>query len=719
MSESLLDILDSAVEISKKDPEKNIAVEQPQPEPQSLSLEENVKLGLQGLLFNFSDEGFAALQAMTSDLSYDEAVAAERKILEEARQKDPTGALVAELGGALVPSLVSMAFTGGASTPLVLANLAKIGVSGGKTALRRAARGTAIGGAEGLVAGVGAAEGDIKDQLTDTGTLISTATGAAARPLMTAVGSGGKKLVGAVSDFAVGMPFRKLFNRLGEKETAELNRVIDESGLSVDEIIRRSAAGETIAEMSESVRDSLKAIYNAAGEGREEISTALRRRATEKPEEAMSTLQEGLTPKPLVTAGEGGVRVPESGEMVGTGAGLVKVGGSGNILKYFGKGIKDLKADEGKAYDEIFARGIRPSEELNEAASEILTNQKSLRQPIKDLMAASGQPNLFKINKKTGIAELTRDVDLETGEIIRRALKDGETAAYKAGKGALADAIGDLETGIRQVLDDVSPDLQKTRANWAAINASADAFDQGSKILTKQADQVQVDFANLVAKGDEDAVAAFRMGYASSLRNQAQARNITTLFGEMNKPGRKNEIILNTIYPGDSLDEAVKKINLADAAMQTRNAVLGGSPTQKTQAAAEKIGSLSTIANLVEMVTSPLRAPGAAFRIIRDFAGRKAENLSPEQLTRVAKMLIEEDPEVLSRVLRNKNAFSQLSSKYNEIVDGLISGTVQGSTTTTAGDIQREETPRIVKSLVGGLSPSAQKKIIGATTPSQ
>ena len=81
-------------------------------------------------------------------------------------------------------------------------------------------------------------------------------------------------------------------------------------------------------------------------------------------------------------------------------------------------------------------------------------------------------------------------------------------------------------------------------------------------------------------------------------------------------------------------------------------------------------------------------------------------------------MLIEEDPEVLSRVLRNKDAFSQLSSKYNEIVDGLVSGVVQGSTIATAGDIQREEAPRIVKSLVGGLSPSVQKKIIGATTPS-
>ena len=709
---NLNDVFEKATEESPGEDEKPSG-EQPQPESQSLSLEENVRLGLQGLAFNFSDEGIAALQAMTSDLSYDEAVAAERKILEEARQKDPTGALVAELGGALVPSLVSMVFTGGASTPLVLANLAKIGVSGGKTAGGRLVRGTAIGGAEGLTAGVGAAEGDIGDRLADTGTIISAVAGAAARPLLTAGGTGVKKLVGKVADITVGMPFRKLFNRLGKAETAELNRVIGESGLSADEIILRSAGGETIAEMSESVRVSLKAIYNAAGEGREDITKTLRRRGAEQPAKAMSTLQEGLTPNPVVTAGANPGTLVDRFDLTSL--------SSGNISKYFGKGIKDLKTDEGKAYDEIFARGVGPSEELNEAVLDIVTSQKRLRSKINALMEASRKPKLFEINKDTNLPELTRDVDLETGEIIRRALNDRATSAFKSGEGAMGQAVSKLEGDIRQVLDDVSPDLQKTRANWAAINASADAFDQGSNILTKKADDVQADFANLVAKGDEDAVAAFRMGYASALRNQAQARNITTLFGEMNKPGRKHEIILNTIYPGDSLDEAAKKINLADAAMQTRNAVLGGSPTQKTQAAAEKIGSLSTVANLVEMVTSPLRAPGAAFRIIRDFAGRKAENLSPEQLTRVAKMLIEEDPDVLSRVLRNKDAFSQLSSKYNEIVDGLVSGAVQASTTVTSGDTQREETPRVVKSLVGGLSPSVQKKIIGATTrsPSQ
>ena len=155
---------------------------------------------------------------------------------------------------------------------------------------------------------------------------------------------------------------------------------------------------------------------------------------------------------------------------------------TGNILKYFGAGIKKLKSDEGKAYDKIFAQGIEPSSKLNEAVLEIATNQKSLRKPINDLMAASGQPPLFKINPETKVLELTRDVDLETGEIMRRALSDSSSAAYRGGLGAMGEAVGNLEGGLRKILDDISPDLKNTRAAWAAINASADAFDQGRKI---------------------------------------------------------------------------------------------------------------------------------------------------------------------------------------------------------------------------------------------
>lgn len=683
---------------------------QPEVEEQSLDLEEKIKLGLQGLLFNFSDEGIAAVKSLFTDLSYDEAVAAERKILEEAREKD--GALAYELGGAIVPSLAAMVLTGGTGTPAVAANLARIGVSGAKTGLGRIARGASVGTAEGAVAGAGAAEGDVVDRLTDTGTLVSAATGGVARPAITGALGAGKKIVGKVADRNL---TRKILSGLGKAESAELNRVIEETGLSVDDVVRRVGEGEVIGDMADSAATALRALYSKAGKGREAVAETLSRRSTEKTGEAAATMQRDLSPKPILTAGEGGVRVPTSGIVEGASFGIAKGSETGNILKYFGAGIKNLKRDEGKAYDKIFAQGIEPSNELNEAVLEIATNQKSLRKPINDLMAASGQPPLFKMNPETKVLELTRDVDLETGEIIRRALSDSSSAAYRGGQGAMGEAVGNLEGGLRKILDDASPELKDTRAAWAAINASADAFDQGRKILTKSADEVEVIFEDLVARGDMDAVASFRLGYATALRNKRSAGNVTTLFRNLSDVERKERKILEIIYPGDSLEEAVKKIDLADAVNKTRNRVLGGSPTAPQRAAEEKIGKASSIANLVEIAMFPLtRGPMAAVRFIRDAIGKKSQNLTPDQMTQIAKMLVEEDPAVIAKALRNDNLISGIAAKYNRIADSLISGAAGGTTIVTASDIQGGKTPRSIQAIAGDLAPKTQRKILDA-----
>lgn len=702
---SLSDVLNQAKE------EKILVDEKPPPqsevEEQPLDTSEKIRLSLQGLLFNLSDEGIAAIRSLTSDLSYDDAVAAERKILKEAREKDSS--LAYELGGALVPSLAAMVLSGGTGAPLIAANLARISVSGAKTGLGRISRGAAIGAAEGAVAGAGAAEGDLADRLINKDTLISAATGGIARPAITGALGAGKKVVGKVADRNF---IRKILSGLGKAESAELNRVIEETGLSVDDVIRRVGEGEVIGDMGDAAATALRALYNKAGRGREAVAETLSRRSTEKTGEAAATMQRELSPKPLLTAGEGGAKVPTSGIVEGTAPGLVKGGGTGNILKYFGPGIKKLKRDEGKAYDKIFAQGIEPSNELNEAVLEIAINQKSLRKPINDLMAASGQPPLFKMNPETKVLELTRDVDLETGEIMRRALSDSSSAAYRGGLGSMGEAVGNLESGLRKILDDASPDLKSTRAAWSAINSSADAFDQGRKILSKSADEAEVIFENLVAKGDMDAVASFRLGYATALRNKRSVGNQTSLFTKLSDIQTKDRQILEFIYPGDSLEDAVKKIDLADAANKTRNKVLGQSITAAHQAAEKKIGTASSIANLVEIAMFPLtRGPSAAMRFIKNAIGKKSEDLTPEQMTQIAKMLVEEDPAVLAKALRNDNLISGIAAKYNQIADGMVSGTIRGITTTTAADLQREKTPRVIKSIADDMVPSAKQTL--------
>lgn len=73
------------------------------------------------------------------------------------------------------------------------------------------------------------------------------------------------------------------------------------------------------------------------------------------------------------------------------------------------------------------------------AVEDLLNNQKFLRNNIATLISAKKLKPLFEVVKgsKSGKVNLLRDIDLETAEVIRRALKDKSDTAWKQGDGSL------------------------------------------------------------------------------------------------------------------------------------------------------------------------------------------------------------------------------------------------------------------------------------------
>lgn len=664
-------------------------------ETEDLSFADKARLTLQGLTLNFGDEALGGIRSIISraaggDLSYEDAVKEERAILEKSRSGAPGESMAYEIGGAAIPSVISMIFSAGGSTPAVLANIARIaGQFGLKKTAGSVLKTAGKGAVEGFTAGVGAGEGDAIDRATDSGTLLSTGIGTVAGPAVGGLVKAAGKGISKIANLDV---FRKNFGGLlGKAETDELIRIVDESGIEPEEIIRRVGDGEVIADMSPELAMSLRALYNTAGKGRGEVATTLTKRMDIAPAKASTTLQKNLAPEEE----------------------------SGNILKWFGKSEKNLKKQEGDAYNQIFddsRANLNPDDakllysNLNREVVEIVQTQKDLLPEINSLLQATKQKPLFKVSK-TGNVTMLRDVDLETSEIIRRSLDDQASSNFQKGSGAMGTAISNLEEKLRKVIDDAAPALASTRAQWAKIMARSRAFDDGKKILSKSADEVELMFDSLVQKGDAEAIAAFRAGYASALRNKKTVSGQTTLFRNMNDVSRKERLVLETIYPGEQLDEVVKQINLADRAIKTVNRVLGGSPTAPQQAASKKIGSANLLANVADMFMRPLGAPFAAMRILRDFAGSKMDNLSQEQRTEVAKMLVSEDPALLEKMLTDKTVLGKISQKYNSIIDNLGSTARRATATTSAVDVQRGES-RALNSIGDNISESTRKKLL-------
>jgi len=587
---------------------------------EGLTLSEKIRLAAQGALFNFSDEAIAAIRAIGPE-TYSEALEKERSSLKAAQEKP--GSLKYEIGGALGSGVAAAPFTGGASLVPTL----------GKAAL--------IGAGAGLLAGAGSGEG-VGGRLKGAG--IGAAVGGVAGPVGTKAVQLGTTLLKKPADFIR----RKLSGKLGKAAEDEVLRIMQEGNLTLEEVVRRVNAGEIIGDMSEQTANALRAVYSKSGSGGQVIADTLNKRAEQTFESGKRALLSELA--------------PEGGE---------------NITLALSKNLKELEAAESAAYKKIFEQGkALQSNSLNLATEQILTNQKFLRSGINKLLKANNAPDLFKITD--GKLELLRDVTLEDGEIIRRALADATNKAFSGNKGNLGTSLGAIEKSVRSIIDETSPELAATRAKWASIKAAQQAFEDGKKAFGKSFEDLSIQFDNLAQRGDALAMDSFRAGVAAQLKNKFGLSSAKSFMSALSKLDRKERDILEKIYPEGMFEDTLRKLELASKTQTTKGRVLGGSPTAITSEGAKRVGAEAAV-DVVEFALNPLNI-FAFTRMARKMLGSKVDNISQAQLEQAARILVSEDADLIQRALTDQDALSILAKRVGQ----LLNITTTGATTASA-----------------------------------
>ena len=404
------------------------------------------------------------------------------------------------------------------------------------------------------------------------------------------------------------------------------------------------------------------------------------RRADELPAQARATIQADLAPDAI----------------------------TGNITKWFGKKAADIERAEGAAYNKIFAEGVEPSNSLNLAVEELLQGQKFLRNKVNALMAANRKPPLFEVVE--GQVKLLDNIDLETAEIVRRALKDKATSSFQTGDGSLGTAVSNLEGDLRKIIDGASPELAATRAAWAKVSQMKDLFEEGRKIFGKTAEDAEIFIDDILSSGDTEAVAALRAGAAASLKAKSTVGAKSTMFKNLADLDRKDRIILEKLYPGDAAEEAFNKIKLADQALKTQTRVTGGSPTAGRQEAISRQGSAGDIvADAADVaITGNITAP--VLRFVRRAIGGKS-NLSPAQLEQVSKIIISEDPDIIQKALIDPQVQQLLVSRINQAAN-LVQRAAGGAGAYEGGEITRESgASSSIDDIIRGISGETADKI--------
>ena len=585
-------------EAQRKILDRTLAKEEERQREQSLVPTQRTRTAMQGLTLGFADEIEARARALATGETYEEALDKIRSGIKAYQEARPGEAMAYELGGAVAPML----FTGGgAAVPTM-----------GRLALR--------GGAEGAAYAFGTGEGGAAER-------------AARVPFGALTGAGGGVIGGKVAQYGIqGVEAlvdaaRRTSGRKGASVVEnEIQRLVEQTGKTPDEIVQDIIDGKILAE-NRTIAASVKALRGQGGPAAAKIQTALEQRPLKLRSVAQQKIAEYLDD--------------------------VSADPAASAVRRRATSEAETVAAERAAYapfktepvtNDVFmelARVLETAPDVGESLNKI-----AQRQSMADLYTVADD----------GVVRFARRPTVEEAEKIRRVLQQTARKESKAGDIDLSIATADIEKSLRSVLDVDVPDLMSTRAQAAAVRSNRDAFQAGRKALAGDVNEVMVDLEDKWAK-DPETLASFRSGFLAALQGRFATGQERTALRRMLEEGQKEGMLLRALIP-DPQDQAavLRKLDIATEAEDVAQTVLRNTQTAETMMAQQAQNAGITAAESVAAVTGDVNA---LLSISRKFVDSFSRDLSAAERSKIAEILVSENPDLVRRAITDDRAIAQ------------------------------------------------------------
>lgn len=581
----------------------------------------------QGATLGFSDEiAAAALNPMSAvgaalgtgdqGAAYYERLQAERDALRRYKENYPMSSAGYEIGGAVIPALLSRGKSAPASVNSVLGSALRAGTAGA---------------VQGGIYGVGTGEGGALNRAVSGA--VGAVTGGGLGGLIGAAG-------GAVQKYLAGEFVNKVRNAAGDRMAGtvakEIQRMAEQSGLTPDEIIARVASGQLMAE-NRTLNNYIRKFYAEGGPAGAEIKTTLSARPGETRTAAMDEMQGNLS-----TATDP------------------------NTLRAFRMSEDAAKAAEGTSFDRILlGGGGGVTNEIQSALEDAFQRVPGVAKELSAYTRANTRTMPYFTIKEDGTVQFTRQPTLQEAEIARRFLQRKADEAYRAGS-PWGEVYKGIETSLREPIDLASSELAAARANWANIKGGREAFDIGTTAMAKSPDELAMIYDDIQTKGP-DAVAAFREGMMTALRaGMAKPSTAPGLMRGLATEGTGPSTALRLALPPGNTDNVLNLINTANEAQAASNYILGGSSTALTALAP----SVGQVANVGEDIMGALSLnPRAILNLIGSIAGKSEPKLTDAQRLEVARIVLSKDPTIVERALKDNSMIGKLQAATTQAIN--------------------------------------------------
>jgi len=597
---------------------------------------ERVRALFQGLTFGSADEAEAFYESIFSDVSYDDALTEVRKKLSDYQDSDAIGSIMYETAGAAIPAIVAGFFTGGSATAATGAKL-----------FPRLWQAAKIGMAEGGIYAFNTGEGDLGDR-------VSRVPGGATIGALT--GGSGKGVSDVVTGFgsAVIDKARRMFGNRGSKAVeTEIQRLASESGKTVDEIVADVASGKLMVE-NVTLRESVKAMVADGGPSSARLKTSFPERTKQTEAAAFDELRSGMTniDNPNITQGMGEIidaeRVIEAGARAPYNTQKV----SGELLTELRNIIKRMpKAAELAAQEMQQRTGAAPFYKINEAG-EVVFNTIPTAAQAEAIMAHSGR-----------IAQSFSEKTMTKG---------------------LAPSAFEVQNSLRKQIDESVEGMKEIRAISALTFSKEDAFDAGLTLINKSPEQANILIQRMMNESvDPSVLDALRSGVMASIKNDvSKAGGKSAAIRKILKEDAKLKDLVEQLFPEDSLDSLVNKLEIAQGAKNIENFALTGSSTQSVDAAAGRMGT-----GMAEDVISLGNGnPAAAARIAAVLMQKMGIGLSEKDKAKVVQVLLSTDPDEVRKALVDESALASLATGLKATLNQSVYAGTQAPAVVLAGN---------------------------------
>ena len=600
---------------------------------------QRIRTAAQGLTFNTADEAEAAIVAAATGRPVGEVQSEIRSKISAYQQSRPTESMLYEMAGASIPAAVATVATRSpAPATAIYSNFA-----------RNLGRTTGIGAAEGAASTIGAMEQPISERFQQPGQIALGAGigGAVSGGLYT----GG---VGAVKGLDVASEAGRVLSgsRARNAVQNEVQRIADEAGITPDDAMQRLARGEIIAEDP----NVALAIRPMIGGG--EASTVIRGVMTDRPpqtrREAIDTIRSGMA------------------------AGLDR-----NIYRQMRADDRLLRDLENKEYKNAFESAGDAPQEVVDQMFETISRFPSAGEKLKAAFKSeTGRDPFFTVDDK-GVISFRMLPTMRDAEQLRRIVADESRRLVRSGG---ADAtiginLGSAERNLRSTIDNAAPEISTARSNASIVRARNENYQAGKKALSRNADEIEVEFQEVLNTRNPSLIQAYRLGYLESLNARMQGGNKASTVARLADPESKEGIVFRTIYPGELQEAALERLNVAAQSQAAARSLLQGSSTAPTQQAAQRLGMISQGVSTGGLAIDALRGDfRAAANILDRVISQFRPYLTDAQKAEVARILLSQDPQIVSKALRSRDGLRSLQSAIIPLAqDPAVAASLAGS----------------------------------------